>query len=67
MSVYVCLCVYMYVIGMTKVEEKLKAGRAKRSEGSGYAEENQRRPPSVQPSKKDSATTSSGEYTDHRF
>uniref|UniRef100_A0A3Q0T0G5 Zinc finger protein 512B n=1 Tax=Amphilophus citrinellus TaxID=61819 RepID=A0A3Q0T0G5_AMPCI len=43
--------------GMTKVEEKLKAGRVKRTEGSGFAEEPQRRPPSVQTSKKDSAPT----------
>ncbi|XP_035513485.1 zinc finger protein 512B isoform X7 [Morone saxatilis] len=36
--------------GMTKVEEKLKAGRAKRSEGSVFSEEPQRRPtPSAVP------------------
>ncbi|XP_008299802.1 zinc finger protein 512B isoform X2 [Stegastes partitus] len=46
--------------GMTKVEEKLKAGRVKRSEGSGFSEEPQRRPSSSQSSKKESATTSSG-------
>ncbi|CAB1451948.1 unnamed protein product, partial [Pleuronectes platessa] len=45
--------------GMTKVEEKLKAGRAKRPEGSGFSEEQQRRPTSSQSSKKDPATTSS--------
>ncbi|XP_069580895.1 zinc finger protein 512B isoform X1 [Brachyistius frenatus] len=45
--------------GMTKVEEKLKAGRVKRSEGSGFSEEPQRRPTSSQSSKKESATTSS--------
>ncbi|CAK6957340.1 zinc finger protein 512B isoform X2 [Scomber scombrus] len=50
--------------GMTKVEEKLKAGRAKRSEGSGFSEEPQRRPSSSQPSKKDPATTSSGAVPD---
>ncbi|XP_033484927.2 zinc finger protein 512B isoform X2 [Epinephelus lanceolatus] len=49
--------------GMTKVEEKLKAGRAKRSEGSGFNEEPQRRPTSSQSSKKDPATTSSGADT----
>ncbi|XP_059190184.1 zinc finger protein 512B isoform X2 [Centropristis striata] len=49
--------------GMTKVEEKLKAGRAKRSEGSGFVEEPQRRPTSSQSSKKDPATTSSGADT----
>ncbi|XP_054465686.1 zinc finger protein 512B isoform X2 [Anoplopoma fimbria] len=49
--------------GMTKVEEKLKAGRVKRSEGSGFSEEPQRRPTSSQSSKKDPATTSSGADT----
>ncbi|XP_042347469.1 zinc finger protein 512B isoform X2 [Plectropomus leopardus] len=49
--------------GMTKVEEKLKAGRVKRSEGSGFNEEPQRRPSSSQSSKKDPATTSSGADT----
>ncbi|KAJ4934105.1 hypothetical protein JOQ06_006912 [Pogonophryne albipinna] len=49
--------------GMTKVEEKLKAGRVKKSEGSGFSEEPQRRPTSSQSSKKDSATTSSGADT----
>lgn len=47
---------------MTKVEEKLKAGRAKRPEGSGFSEEPQRRPTPSQSSKKDPATTSSGEH-----
>ncbi|XP_056278508.1 zinc finger protein 512B isoform X2 [Pseudoliparis swirei] len=46
--------------GMTKVEEKLKAGRAKRSEGSGFSEEPQRRPTPSQSSKKDPAATGSG-------
>ncbi|XP_068453380.1 zinc finger protein 512B isoform X2 [Clinocottus analis] len=49
--------------GMTKVEEKLKAGRAKRSEGSGFSEEPQRRPTSSQSSKKDPAATGSGADT----
>ncbi|KAF3860583.1 hypothetical protein F7725_000838 [Dissostichus mawsoni] len=49
--------------GMTKVEEKLKAVRAKKSEGSGFSEEPQRRPTSSQSSKKDPATTSSGADT----
>ncbi|XP_030589498.1 zinc finger protein 512B isoform X3 [Archocentrus centrarchus] len=53
--------------GMTKVEEKLKAGRVKRTEGSGFAEEPQRRPPSVQTSKKDSAPTSSGVVLDAQW
>ncbi|XP_026187305.1 zinc finger protein 512B isoform X7 [Mastacembelus armatus] len=51
--------------GMTKVEEKLKAGRAKRPEGSG--EEPQRRPAPSQSSKKDPATTSSGAITDTQW
>ncbi|XP_040915979.1 zinc finger protein 512B isoform X4 [Toxotes jaculatrix] len=50
--------------GMTKVEEKLKAGRAKRPEGSGFSEEPQRRPAPSQSSKKDPATTSSGAVPD---
>ncbi|XP_031701006.1 zinc finger protein 512B isoform X2 [Anarrhichthys ocellatus] len=49
--------------GMTKVEEKLKAGRVKRSEGSGFSEEPQRRPTSSQSSKKEPAATSSGADT----
>ncbi|CAI5647769.1 unnamed protein product [Oreochromis niloticus] len=53
--------------GMTKVEEKLKAGRVKRPEGSGFTEEAQRRPSSVQPSRKDSATTSSGAVPDTQW
>ncbi|XP_044207134.1 zinc finger protein 512B isoform X2 [Thunnus albacares] len=53
--------------GMTKVEEKLKAGRAKRSEGSGFTEEPQRRPSSSQTSKKDPATTSSGAVPDTQW
>uniref|UniRef100_A0A8D3A5N8 Zinc finger protein 512B n=1 Tax=Scophthalmus maximus TaxID=52904 RepID=A0A8D3A5N8_SCOMX len=44
--------------GMTKVEEKLKAGRAKKPEGSGFSEEPQRRPTPSQSTKKDPATTS---------
>uniref|UniRef100_UPI0037E8B430 zinc finger protein 512B isoform X3 n=1 Tax=Semicossyphus pulcher TaxID=241346 RepID=UPI0037E8B430 len=50
--------------GMTKVEEKLKAGRAKRSEGS---EEPQRRPTPSQSSKKDPAATSSGAVADTQW
>ncbi|XP_073325960.1 zinc finger protein 512B isoform X2 [Pagrus major] len=53
--------------GMTKVEEKLKAGRAKRSEGSGFSEEPQRRPTPSQSSKKDPATTSSGAVPDTQW
>ncbi|XP_053280489.1 zinc finger protein 512B isoform X6 [Pleuronectes platessa] len=53
--------------GMTKVEEKLKAGRAKRPEGSGFSEEQQRRPTSSQSSKKDPATTSSGAVPDTQW
>ncbi|KAM3618638.1 uncharacterized protein V6R79_022960 [Siganus canaliculatus] len=53
--------------GMTKVEEKLKAGRVKRSEGSGFSEEPQRRPVPSQPSKKDPATTSSGTVPDTQW
>lgn len=52
--------------GMTKVEEKLKAGRAKRSEGSGFSEEPQRRAP-IQSTKKDPATTSSGAVPDTQW
>ncbi|KAK2851528.1 hypothetical protein Q5P01_007804 [Channa striata] len=50
--------------GMTKVEEKLKAGRAKRSEGSGFSDEPQRRPTPSQSSKKDPASTSSAAVPD---
>ncbi|XP_035513484.1 zinc finger protein 512B isoform X6 [Morone saxatilis] len=53
--------------GMTKVEEKLKAGRAKRSEGSVFSEEPQRRPTPSQSSKKDPATTSSGAVPDTQW
>ncbi|XP_075884625.1 zinc finger protein 512B isoform X3 [Nelusetta ayraudi] len=55
--------------GMTKVEEKLKAGRAKRPEGSGFSEESQRRPAATSnhPSKKDPATTSSGAVPDTQW
>ncbi|KAM7411735.1 hypothetical protein PAMA_021626 [Pampus argenteus] len=53
--------------GMTKVEEKLKAGRVKRSEGSGFGDEPQRRPSSSQSSKKDPATTSSGAVPDTQW
>lgn len=49
---------------MTKVEEKLKAGRVKRSEGSGFSEDPQRRPAASQTSKKDPAATSSGKHLD---
>ncbi|XP_029911397.1 zinc finger protein 512B isoform X3 [Myripristis murdjan] len=53
--------------GMTKVEEKLKAGRAKRPEGSGFSEEPQRRANPSQLSKKDPATTSSGPVQDTQW
>ncbi|XP_041859920.1 zinc finger protein 512 isoform X2 [Melanotaenia boesemani] len=53
--------------GMTKVEEKLKAVRGKRSEGSGSSEEPQRRPISSQSFKKESATTSSGAFPDTQW
>ncbi|CAJ1085017.1 zinc finger protein 512B isoform X1 [Xyrichtys novacula] len=53
--------------GMTKVEEKLKAGRAKRSEGSGVSEDPQRRSTPSQSSKKDPATTSSGAVADTQW
>ncbi|KAM8753919.1 zinc finger protein 512B isoform 2-T2 [Acanthopagrus schlegelii] len=53
--------------GMTKVEEKLKAGRAKRPEGSAFSEEPQRRPTPTQSSKKDPATTSSGAVPDTQW
>lgn len=59
LCVFACVCVC--VSGMTKVEEKLKAGRAKKPEGSGFSEEPQRRPTPSQSTKKDPATTSSGE------
>lgn len=61
--IWICVC----VLGMTKVEEKLKAGRVKRSEGSGFSEEPQRRHTPSQSSKKDPATTSSGEDLDPFF
>ncbi|XP_029362956.1 zinc finger protein 512B isoform X2 [Echeneis naucrates] len=50
--------------GMTKVEEKLKAGRAKRPEGSGLSEEPQRRSSQSHSSRKDPGTTSSGAVPD---
>ncbi|XP_035502074.1 zinc finger protein 512B isoform X3 [Scophthalmus maximus] len=53
--------------GMTKVEEKLKAGRAKKPEGSGFSEEPQRRPTPSQSTKKDPATTSSGGVPDTQW
>lgn len=46
------------------MEEKLKAGRVKRPEGSGFSEEHQKKhagTPSL-PSKKDLTTTNSSEY-----
>ncbi|XP_056129182.1 LOW QUALITY PROTEIN: zinc finger protein 512B [Lampris incognitus] len=52
--------------GMTKVEEKLKAGRVKRPEGSSLSEE-QRRSNSGQPSKKDSAPPNSGPPLDAQW
>lgn len=67
MTVCLRVNVYVCVAGMTKVEEKLKAGRVKRQEGSGFSEEPQRRSTASQSSKKDSATTSSGEHTDQFF
>ncbi|TMS16033.1 Zinc finger protein 512B [Larimichthys crocea] len=53
--------------GMTKVEEKLKAGRVKRSDGSGFSEDPQRRPTPSQSLKKDPATTSSGAVPDTQW
>ncbi|CAN9515527.1 unnamed protein product [Ophioblennius macclurei] len=53
--------------GMSKVEEKLKAGRTKRTESSGFSEEHQRRPSSSQSSKKEPATTSSAVVTDTQW
>lgn len=53
--------------GMTKVEEKLKAGRVKRSEGGGASEEPQRRPTPSQSSKKDTTTTNSGAVPDTQW
>lgn len=52
--------------GMTKVEEKLKAGRVKRTEGGGLSEESQKRP-TTSLSKKDPATTSSGLVPDTQW
>ncbi|MED6252050.1 hypothetical protein ATANTOWER_006302, partial [Ataeniobius toweri] len=53
--------------GMTKVEEKLKAGRVKRPEGCGFSDEPQRRPLSAQSSKKEPATASSGGVSDTQW
>uniref|UniRef100_A0A3B3BYQ1 Zinc finger protein 512B n=1 Tax=Oryzias melastigma TaxID=30732 RepID=A0A3B3BYQ1_ORYME len=53
--------------GMAKVEEKLKAGRMKRQEGSGFNEEHQRRPSSSQSSKKEPALSSSGAVHDTQW
>ncbi|XP_061612066.1 zinc finger protein 512B isoform X2 [Phyllopteryx taeniolatus] len=50
--------------GMTKVEEKLKASRVKRRDGSTFTEEPHRRPTSNQSSTKHTATTSSGTVPD---
>lgn len=36
-------CPPFVTLGMTKVEEKLKAGRVKRPEGSGFSEEHQKK------------------------
>ncbi|XP_077369595.1 zinc finger protein 512B isoform X3 [Festucalex cinctus] len=52
--------------GMTKVEEKLKASRVKRSDGSGFSEETHRRP-SNQSSAKHTASTSSGTVPDTQW
>lgn len=52
--------------GMTKVEEKLKAGRVKRPEGGAVSEEPQKRPSPVS-SKKDPASTSSGVIPDTQW
>ncbi|XP_061591954.1 zinc finger protein 512B isoform X1 [Cololabis saira] len=52
--------------GMSKVEEKLKAGRVKRQEGSGFTEDPHRRSSSSQSSKKES-TTSSGAISDTQW
>lgn len=53
--------------GMTKVEEKLKAGRVKRPEGCGFSDEPQRRPMSAQSSKKEPVTASSGGVSDTQW
>ncbi|XP_076022644.1 zinc finger protein 512B isoform X2 [Genypterus blacodes] len=53
--------------GMSKVEEKLKAGRAKRQDGGGFSEEPQRRSNQSQSSKKEPATTSSGPVVDTQW
>ncbi|MEQ2185638.1 hypothetical protein GOODEAATRI_020289, partial [Goodea atripinnis] len=52
---------------MTKVEEKLKAGRVKRPEGCGISDEPHRRPLSAQSSKKEPATPSSGGVSDTQW
>lgn len=57
--IHVCVCMCI-AVGMAKVEEKLKAGRMKRQEGSGFSEEPQRRSSSSQSSKKEPALSSSG-------
>uniref|UniRef100_A0A3P9ICM6 Zinc finger protein 512B n=1 Tax=Oryzias latipes TaxID=8090 RepID=A0A3P9ICM6_ORYLA len=53
--------------GMAKVEEKVKAGRMKRQEGSGFNEEPQRRPSSSQSSKKEPPLSSSGAVHDTQW
>ncbi|XP_054902202.1 zinc finger protein 512B isoform X2 [Poeciliopsis prolifica] len=53
--------------GMTKVEEKLKAGRVKKPEGCGFSDEPQRRPTSAQSSKKEPVTASSGGVSDTQW
>ncbi|XP_029011786.1 zinc finger protein 512B isoform X2 [Betta splendens] len=53
--------------GMTKVEEKLKAGRVKRPEASVHSEEHQRRPNTSHSSKKDPAAAQSGVVPDSQW
>ncbi|KAM9344317.1 zinc finger protein 512B isoform 2-T3 [Pholidichthys leucotaenia] len=53
--------------GMTKVEEKLKAGRVKRPDGIGLNEEPQKRLSSNQSSKKDSTATNSAPVPDTQW
>lgn len=57
-------CPAFVTLGMTKVEEKLKAGRVKRPEGSGFSEEHQRKHAGTpsHPTKIDLTTTNSSEY-----
>lgn len=55
-------CAAFVTLGMTKVEEKLKAGRVKRPEGSSEEHQKKHAGTPSHPTKKDLTTTNSSEY-----